>query len=141
MNDGVAAGYGQLHALNACAAADPQRVRWIADIPNSSGSGGAFGAATVTGGIVFVGTDQGHVVVLGDPAVTKPTGWRCSNVDYTTVSSCTAAGYSLVPIPAILANVRVPDGGSLVAIRNEPVLAGGKVFVGTANGHVYMLQP
>jgi outer membrane protein assembly factor BamB len=141
MNDGVGAGYGRLHALNACAPTEPDRVRWIADIPSSSGGSGAFGAATVTGGIVFVGTDQGHVVVLGDPSVTPAAGTRCSNVDYTTASACTAAGYSLVPIPKTLANVPVPDGGNLVAIRNEPVLAEGRVFVGTAKGHVYMLQP
>jgi hypothetical protein len=48
---------------------------------------------------------------------------------------------SLVPIPKVLANVAIPDGGNLVAMRNEPVLAKGRVFVGTGSGHVYMLEP
>ncbi len=141
VQDGVTAGYSRLHALNACAATEPDRVRWIADIPNSSGGDSAFGAASVTGGVVFVGTNQGHLVVLGDPSVTPAAGSRCSNIDYTTTSACTAAGYSLVPIPKLLANVAVPDGGSLVAIRNEPALSNGRVFVGTDKGHVYMLEP
>jgi hypothetical protein len=66
---------------------------------------------------------------------------RCSNIDYPTAAACTAAGYSLVPIPKVIANIQIPDGGSLAAIRNEPVLAEGRVFVGTNKGHVYMLQP
>ena len=68
-------------------------------------------------------------------------GTRCSNVDYTTASSCTGAGYVMVPIPAVLADVAVPDGASLVGLRNEPTLAGGRVFVGSTGGHVYMLSP
>jgi len=141
VSDGVAAGYGKLHALNACAASEKDRVRWIMDIPGSSGGDGSIGAATVTGGVVFIGTDQGHLVVLGDPSVVPAAGSRCSNVDYTTVKACTLAGYSLVPIPKVLANVPIPDGGNLVAMRNEPVLAKGRVFVGTDQGHVYMLAP
>ena len=84
---------------------------------------------------------DGHLVVLADPSVTAATGSRCSNIDYPTAAACTAAGYSLVPIPKVIANIQIPDGGSLVAIRNEPVLAEGRVFVGTNKGHVYMLQP
>jgi hypothetical protein len=45
----------------------------------------------------------------------------------------------------MLADVPVADGGSLSAIRTEPVLAQGRVFVASAtadgHGHVYMLQP
>ena len=96
----------------------------------------------MTGGIVFVGTNQGHLVVLADPSVTAADRvLRCSNIDYPTAAACAAAGYRLVPIPKVIANIQIPDGGSLVAIRNEPVLAGGRVFVGTNKGHVYMLQP
>jgi outer membrane protein assembly factor BamB len=139
--DGAAAGYARFHALNACGTTEKDRVRWMADIPNSSGGDGAAGAATVTGGIVFIGTDQGHLIVLGDPSVVPAAGSRCSSIDYTTASACTAHGYSLVPIPKVLANVAIPDGGNLVAMRNEPVLAKGRVFVGTGSGHVYMLEP
>jgi outer membrane protein assembly factor BamB len=141
VHDGVTAGYGKLHALNACATTEKTRVRWIADIPNSSRGGYSLGAPTVTGGIVFIGTDQGHLVVLGDPSVVPAVGSRCSNIDYTTPSTCNAAGYALVPIPKVLANVAMPDGGNIAGLRNEPALARGRVFVGTLNGHVYMLEP
>jgi outer membrane protein assembly factor BamB len=141
--DPVNVGYRRLHALNACAATEATRVRWLADIPHSTESqwGYSVGAPTVTGGIVFVGTDQGHVVVFADPSVAPAAGSRCSNVNYVTAADCTAAGYSLVSIPQTLADVQVSDGGSLAGIRTEPVLANGRVFVATLKGHVYMLQP
>jgi outer membrane protein assembly factor BamB len=137
---GVRDGYGRLHGLNACAKTEKDRVRWISDIPNNSGNPNSLGAATVTGGIIFIGTDEGHLVVLGDPGVVPGVGMRCSNTLYSTASACTAAGYSIVPIPKVLKNVAMTDGGSLVAIRNEPVLAEGHVFVGTSKGHLYMLD-
>jgi outer membrane protein assembly factor BamB len=141
VHDGVTAGYGKLHALNACATTEKTRVRWIADIPNSSHGGYSLGAPTVTGGIVYVGTDQGHLVVLADPSIAPATGSRCSNIDYVTAATCLAAGYVLVPIPKILADVAMPDGGNIAGLRDEPALAKGRVFVATANGHVYMLAP
>jgi outer membrane protein assembly factor BamB len=140
VHDGVVPGYTKLHALNACARDPKQFVRWIADIPNTVG-GYAMGAPTVTGGIVFVGTNQGHLIVLADPSVVPPTGWRCSNIDYTTAATCTAAGYVLVPVPKVLANVAMPDGGNIAGMRNEVALAKGRAFVATGNGHVYMLAP
>ncbi len=150
--DTVAGGYSKLHALNACATREQDRVRWIADIPNIMGSSGhvSYSAATVTGGIVFIGTNEdpidnkGHLVVLGDPSVVSPVGWQCSNSDIApplTPQDCTNAGYALVPIPKQLASIPMPDGGSLASMRNEPVLAKGRVFVATSAGHVYMVEP
>jgi outer membrane protein assembly factor BamB len=142
VHDNVTAGYGKLHALNACAKAEKDRVRWIADIPNNSGGKKSLGAPTVTGGIVFVGTDQGHLIVLADPSVVPATEFTCSNADYSTASDCARAGFNpMTPSLKPLANVSLPDGGSLGAIRSEAVLARGRVFVGTGNGHVYMLEP
>jgi outer membrane protein assembly factor BamB len=138
---GVTGGYGKLQALNACAKTEKQRVRWISEVPNSSGGGYSLGAPTVTGGIVFVGTDQGHLVVLGDPSVVPPTGFRCSDILYTTPAACTAAGYAIVPIPNVLANVAMPDLGNIAGLRNEVALAKGRAFVATSAGHVYMLEP
>jgi outer membrane protein assembly factor BamB len=141
----IARGYDKLHALNACATTEPDRVRWIADIPNIMEGHTSYSTPTVTGGIVFIGTNKnpmdnkGHLVVLGDPSVVPAVGWRCSNTDYS--SSACPAPYVLVPIPRPLANVVMPDGGGLAAMRNEPVLAKGRVFVATSAGHVYMLEP
>jgi hypothetical protein len=141
----VGNGYDKLHALNVCANTESDRVRWIADIPNIMSGHASLSTPTVTGGIVFIGTNQnpndhkGHLVVVGDPSVVPPIGVRCSNTDYP-AQNCPPP-YVLVPIPKTLADVVMPDGGSLAAIRNEPVLAKGRVFVATRGGHVYMLEP
>jgi hypothetical protein len=112
----------------------------------------SYSTPTVTGGIVFIGTNEdpidhkGHLVVLGDPNLVPPAGWRCSNTDYSSQNCPTP--YVLVPIPSPLASIAMPDGGSLGSMRNEPVLAKGRVFVATNPtpafpnaGHVYMLEP
>jgi hypothetical protein len=76
--DSPGTGYKELHALNACATSDQDRVRWIAEIPNTSlDSHVSYSSPTVTGGIVFIGTNQdptdinkaGHLRVLADPSV------------------------------------------------------------------------
>lgn len=131
---GVSVGYGKLHAINACAS-QAERVRWIVDVPHASLGGYALGAPTVTGGVVYIGTDQGWVIAVADPSVFPGAGWRCDDVRYT-VSNCIAAGNHLVPIPAILAQVQVNG-----AMWNEPALAKGRVFVATQNGFVHMLSP
>jgi outer membrane protein assembly factor BamB len=142
VHDGPAAGYTRLHALNACATTEKKRVRWLVDVPHSSSVGGyAMGAPTVTGGIVYIGTNQGHLIVLADPSIVTSTAWRCSNIDYVTPATCAAAGYAFVPIPKVLADVAMPDGGNIAGTRSEPALAKGRVFVATGNGHVYMLEP
>jgi outer membrane protein assembly factor BamB len=134
---GVSDGYGRLHALNACASPS-ERVRWILDVPTATtgpGGGYSLGSPSVTGGIVYVGTGGGHVVAIADPSVAPLAGVRCSNVQYS-AAQCHAAGYQLVPIPAVLANVAV-DG----PMWNEPALADGKVYVATRAGSVSMLSP
>lgn len=88
---------------------------------------------TVSRGIVYVGTDAGHVFAIADPLVRPPVGLRCSQPDIPS-ALCAASGYQLVPDPAILADVTL--NGS---IHTEPVLVGGKVYVSTDAGFVYML--
>lgn len=145
--DGVGPGYGMLQALNACAPDESNRVRWMAEIPNadqntaSGGPGYAIGAPTVTGGVVFIGTNTGHLVVLADPAIWPASGSRCSSTTYPDAASCKQNHFVLVPTPAVLANVALPDGGDIGGLRDEPALADGRVFVATDHGHVYMLSP
>jgi outer membrane protein assembly factor BamB len=140
VNDsGPTAGYNQLHALNACANSEASRVRWIANVPNSSGGEYALGAPTVAGGIVYVTTDQGHLVVFGDPSIVSPAGYICSEKDFQ-LSQCATAGYSIVPVPTKLADVSL-DGSSAAGMRSEPVIAGGRLYVATGGGTVYMLSP
>lgn len=141
VSDGPTAGYGRLHALNVCAG-DSQRVRWLLDVPHASlGNGYSLGAPTVTGGIVYVGTDQGHVVAIADPAIVPTNNSRCSNIDFPNPADCLAAGYTKVWIPTVLADVALPDGSSAAGLRNEPAIASGQLFIATEGGHVYMLSP
>jgi outer membrane protein assembly factor BamB len=140
------AGYARLHALNSCTP-DPQRPRWILDVPNATpGNGYGIGAPTVTGGIVYVTTDQGHVVAIADPALRPPVGFQCTN-EFINPSTgplwpvlCTAFGFQLVPTPQVLANVALPDGADAAGLRNEPAITRDRLFVATGGGHVYALS-
>jgi hypothetical protein len=117
--------------------AEQDRVRWIADVPNITAANGhiSYSSPTVTGGIFFVGTNQnptdnkGHLVVLADPSVAPASQQVCSNVDFA-LPQC-AAPFAAVWKLEPLADVPMPDGGSLASMRNEPVLAEGRVFVAT----------
>jgi outer membrane protein assembly factor BamB len=131
----VMEGFRHLYALNACAG-EPDRIRWIKDIPGSSGQEYSLGPPTVTHGIVYVGTDMGHLVIIGDPSVTPAAGWRCSDPEVTS-SMCVANGFSLVPDPAVLKDIDLGAG----AITTEPALVGDPVYVSTAGGKVIMLKP
>lgn len=131
----LSAGYRRLHALNVCAS-NADRIRWILDVPNASGSTYSLGVPTVSRGIVYIGTDQGHLVAIADPSIHPAAGWRCANTDVST-ANCVASGYTLVPQPAVLANVAL--SGSMV--YNEAAIAGGRLFAATGSGNVYMLKP
>jgi outer membrane protein assembly factor BamB len=142
-SSGVTGGLRRLHAFNACAG-QSDRLRWLLDVPSTSACAPGdhycyrVGQPVVTRGIVYVGTDQGHVLAIADPSVWPAPDWRCSNPDVS-VADCVAFGYSFVPQPAVLANVALPDAGRVV--YTEPALARGKLYVATESGHVYMLSP
>jgi outer membrane protein assembly factor BamB len=137
---GVSAGYGRLHALNVCVSSPSKRVRWIADVPHSSGGGYSLGSPTVTRGIFYIGTDQGHVVAFADPSMAPPAFARCSQV-LVPLANCVASGYSIVWAPAVLADVALPDHSNAAGLRNEVAISDGRLFVATTGGHVYMLAP
>ena len=130
----LSAVFSRLHALNVCAS-DADRIRWIVDVLTATGAW-TLGPPTVTRGIVYVGTSNQHLIAIADPSVAPAAGSRCSNVDVTT-AACVASGYTLVPQPAILANITLT--GSM--LYTEPVIAGGRLFVATGAGNVYMLKP
>jgi outer membrane protein assembly factor BamB len=132
---GPTGGYKRLHAFNVCAAA-ADRLRWLIDVPNASGATYSLGHPTVTNGIVYVGTDTGHLIAIADPSLVPPAGFRCSNPDVPN-AICVASGYKFVPQPAVLANVAL--AGRMV--YNEPALANGRVYVATDGNNVYMLSP
>lgn len=142
---GTSPGFTRLHALEVCAGRR-DRVRWIADVPATSPTtfGYELGPPTVTRGIVFIGTAQGHLVALADPSVWPMAGSRCSKPDVAP-ADCIANGFRFVPIPKVLANVAVAEPGH--KFLGEPVLAGGRVFIAStahwdpATGRIYMLAP
>ncbi len=132
---GVAGGYKRLHAFNVCAA-EADRLRWLIDVPNASGATYSLGHPTVSNGIVYIGTDMGHLIVIADPSLAPPAGFRCSNPDIPS-ATCIAAGYKFVPQPAVLKDIALT--GRMV--YNEAALANGKVYVATEGNNVYMLAP
>jgi outer membrane protein assembly factor BamB len=130
-------GYDRLYAVNACApynAADTGRVRWIADVPGLLYTG----QPTVTGGIVYIGNNQGKLFAIADPDVAPAVGTRCSNPlpPYASPLVCVASGFETVPSPKILATVQLSG-----RIRTEPVLARGRVYVATTAGRLHALEP
>jgi hypothetical protein len=135
----VLGGYRRIHALDVCAQ-DRSRVRWITDIPGTSVVTDprqvTLSPPSVTGGIVYVGTDLGHLVVLADPAVWPSPGLRCVR-EGLDLAQCQAQGLQLVPRPAELANIAI-GLGQIIA---EPALAQGRVYVATTEGRVVMLEP
>lgn len=142
---GTSGGLNRLYAFNVCDANQP--LRWLVTVPHAS-PGRTLGQPTVTRGIVYVGTNQGHLVAIADPAVMRPTWYHCAHPDVPAYA-CLRFGYPLVPHPVILADVAVPDGKMMV--YNEPVLSAnsscdGRIYVAThdfknGSGHVYELTP
>jgi outer membrane protein assembly factor BamB len=140
--DGVNAGYGRVHALDACQPAS-NRVRWIADV--DPGNSHTIGAPATTGGMVYVPTSAGHVIAFADPSVAAPAGFTCTSPDFgppspTWTTDCLGAGYSIVPVPASR-DVALDDHGNAVGLRMEAAIALDKLFVATDQGHVYALWP
>jgi outer membrane protein assembly factor BamB len=143
-------GFQHLYALNACAS-DAQRVRWIKDVPNSShncaygwppnqvisGCQYSLGPPTVSRGIVYVGTDQGHLVAIGDPTVVPPDGMRCTYPLLPNII-CQIFHLPMVPDPHVIKDVNLNAG----PINTEPaLLRNGRVYVSTDGGQVVMLKP
>ncbi len=146
---------GRLHAINVCAASasrgDKPSVRWlISPVPNTSVAeppiqgkppgDDEVGAPTIMNGLIYVGTELGHVMVFADPSVVAAKGTTCDNTDFDT-ADCKKAGGDLVPSPAMLVDVSLPDGGSASRFRKEVVLAEGMAFISTTKGHLYALVP
>jgi hypothetical protein len=138
----VGIGYGQIHALNVCAP-EKDRVRWLKNVPGASGGAYSLGPPTVSRGVVYVGTDQGHLVAIADPSVQAAVGWRC-NDPLVSDAICSFIQFlhpnsivRLVPDPAVLADVTLPGAGS---IFGEPALTKNRVYVAGNGGKLFMLE-
>lgn len=130
-------GFNKIHALELCSAS---RIRWIAEIPGTVEADYQLGPPSVTHGIVFVGTARGHLVALADPSRWYTAALRCSQPQVA-VADCATNGFSLVPDPKVLLDLDLDPANGSDRIATEPVLAGGRVFVATGGGVLYMLEP
>ena len=134
----VIGGYNRLHALNIC---HRPRVRWLLQIPGSSPATDnrqtRLSPPSVAGGIVYIGTHLNHLVAIADTSVWPSTSSICEHSGFSN-ADCAGAGHSLVARPKILADLVFPGRGGIL---NEPVLAGGRIFVATTGGSVFMVEP
>lgn len=133
-------GYRKLHAFNVCAG-EGGRVRWIAHLdaftdPVSDTHSWALGPPTVTDGIVYVGTNQGFLLAIADPAVWPSQGGHCTLPTLST-ADCVAAGYKIVSNPTVLKALSL--GGQI--LRGEPALANGTVYVASSNRKLFRIAP
>jgi outer membrane protein assembly factor BamB len=136
----LSGGFTQLHALNVCAP-ENRRVRWIKDVPATGGFGYPLGPPTISHGIVYVGTNEGHLIVIGDPKIAPAAGWRCSDPSVPP-PTCAILGslgsvIRLVPDPTILKDIALPGANG---IFGEPALVGDHVFIADTGGKVFMLD-
>lgn len=156
------AGQKRITALNACTG-NRERVRWMFDYPSftkaycidSQGSEKekcGFGPPSVSNGMVFVVTRDGHLLAIADPAITpgKITEWRCDDPTLpaalcTGVAICTPPPRPvcvsigrLVPVPRFvdvdlnlddLIDTATEPNQRISSIVGEPALAHGRVYV------------
>ena len=134
VTEDVDRGFNRLHSLNSCSGG----VRWLKDIPNTTNLAPyQLGPPTVSKGIIYVGTAQGRLIAIADPAVYPTAISRCSHPGFS-VEDCEANGYSIIADPIILYNEPLERGSM---IRNEPVIANDRIYVSTTSGWVLMLRP
>ena len=131
----VSSGYRRLHAFNVCANGN-DRLRWLLDVPGTSGAVYSLGSPTVTSGVVYIGTDLGHLVAIADPSIFPADGFRCSNPAVAN-ANCVSMGFTFVPQPHVLKDIQL-DGRM---VYTEPAIARGRIYAATENGNLYMLSP
>jgi hypothetical protein len=130
-------GTHRLYALNVCGG---NRVRWWTETGSSKV---AFGAPSVTHGIVYIGDDAGVLHVFADTSIRHSNKFHCEYppatvggiIDY---ELCVLLGWGQTEIPVELATVSLKPPG---AIYQTPALVPGRVYVTTRAGFVYALEP
>ena len=128
-------GTHRLYALNVCGG---NRVRWWTETGSSKV---AFGAPSVTHGIVYIGDDAGVLHVFADTSIRHSNKFHCEYppatvggiIDY---ELCVLLGWGQTEIPVELATVSLNG-----ALYQTPALVPGRVYVTTRAGFVYALEP
>ena len=120
----------RLYSLNVCSS-DADRIRWILDVP-----GFAPGAPSTAGGVIYIGSSDGHLYAYADTAVLPPASFVCSYPGLPSGLSCSSAGFQNVGVPVQLK--AVPISGNVTGV---PAISNGQVYIATTSGHVIGLTP
>ena len=120
----------RLYSLNVCSS-DADRIRWILDVP-----GFAPGAPSTAGGVIYIGSDDGHLYAYADTSVLPPTSFVCSYPGLPSGLSCSGAGFQNIGVPVQLK--AVPISGSVTGV---PAISRGQVYVATTSGHLIGMTP
>ena len=122
-------GFTRLHALNVCAGTG-SLIRWIVDVPGTTPATiYQLGPPTVTRGIVYVGTTQGHLVAIADPSAWPKQGSRCSRSDVSN-TDCEPNGFYLVPNPTVLLKHYVQGSTAIEAYWKSVAWPAQGLFIG-----------
>ncbi len=126
----ASASINRLYSLDVCAA-DANRIRWILDVP-----GFAPGAPSTANGVVYVGSDDGHLYAYADTTVLPAASSVCSYPGLPPDLSCSGAGFQPVGVPVQLKAVAISGG-----VPGVPAISNGQVYVATTTGHLIGLTP
>jgi len=126
----ASASTNRLYSLDVCAA-DANRIRWIFDVP-----GFAPGAPSTANGVVYIGSDDGHLYAYADTTVLPPASFVCSYPGLPTGLSCSNAGFQNIGVPAQLKAVMI--NGSVTGV---PAISNGQVYAATTSGHLIGMTP
>ncbi len=120
----------RMYSLDVCAA-DANRIRWILDVP-----GFAPGAPSTANGVIYIGSDDGHLYAYGDTSILPPASSVCSYPGLPADLSCSGAGFQPVGVPVQLKAVTI--SGSVPGV---PAISNGQVYIATTAGHLIGLTP
>jgi outer membrane protein assembly factor BamB len=120
----------RMYSLDVCAA-DANRIRWILDVPGFSP-----GAPSTANGVIYIGSDDGHLYAYADTSVLPAASSVCSYPGLPPDLSCSSAGFQPIGVPAQLKAVAI--SGSVPGV---PAISNGQVYVATTAGHVIGITP
>jgi outer membrane protein assembly factor BamB len=120
----------RLYSLDVCAS-DANRIRWILDVP-----GFAPGAPSTANGVIYIGSDDGHLYAYADTTILPPASFVCSYPGLPSGLSCSAASFQNIGVPTQLKAVSITG-----SVPGVPAISNGQVYVATTSGHVVGMTP
>jgi outer membrane protein assembly factor BamB len=130
MGSPASASINRLYSLDVCSS-DANRIRWILDVP-----GFAPGAPSIANGVIYIGSDDGHLYAYADTSVLPPASFVCSYPGLPSGLTCSSASFQNIGVPTQLKAVAI--SGSVPGV---PAISNGQVYVATTSGHVIGATP